>query len=110
MACSLANKYGTNEIVSAMIMAYLHKFNRDLVKPPLGEAELERHIVSDISFVRSHPLFTSDSSSLKGEAPKRADGISRRAIDVRSSQFQDDDKGFLHSLAINLNHKAMQLI
>ena len=37
-------------------------------------------------------------------------GISRRSVDVRSSQIQGDDKSFLHSLAINLNHKALQLI
>lgn len=37
-------------------------------------------------------------------------GISRRAVHVRSSQVQDDDKDFLHLLAINLNHKALQLI
>lgn len=76
MACSLANKIGTNEMASAMIVAYLREFNRDSVKPPLGEAELEKQIASGISFVISHPFFTGDASSLTGEAPKRADGIS----------------------------------
>ena len=36
-------------------------------------------------------------------------GISRRAIDVRSSQTQDQDKDFLHLLGINQSHGALQL-
>ena len=42
MACSLARTQGTTELSSAMIMAFLHKFNHESVKPPLGEAELEK--------------------------------------------------------------------
>lgn len=56
IACSLGNKYGTSQMDSEMIMAYLHDFNRDLVRPPLGKEELEKQVTSGISFVRTHPL------------------------------------------------------
>jgi len=75
MACSLANKYGTKKLASAVIVAYLREFNRDSVKPPLGEAELEKQITSGISFVQSHPFFTVDISSSTGDDAMQADGL-----------------------------------
>ncbi len=55
MACSLANKYGTDQIGSEGVVAAMQKFNYEKVRPPLELDELMTHVERAIDFVKNNP-------------------------------------------------------
>lgn len=55
MACSMANRYGTDAIGSEGVIAAMQKFNAEKVKPPLPMDELMMHVERAIEFVKANP-------------------------------------------------------
>lgn len=58
LACSLANKFGTNDVGREAVMATMQKFNAEKVRPPLeweGQNSLTMHVNRAIDFVAANP-------------------------------------------------------
>lgn len=55
IACSLANKYGTDAIGREGVVAAMQKFNAEKVRPPLPMEELMMHVERAIEFVDANP-------------------------------------------------------
>lgn len=55
IACSMANRYGTDAIGREGVVAAMQKFNAEKVKPPLPMEELMMHVERAIEFVAANP-------------------------------------------------------
>ncbi|UVG35138.1 DNA primase/polymerase/helicase [Microbacterium phage Cece] len=55
IACSLANKLGTDAIARESVIATMQKFNAEKVVPPLPMDELMMHVERAIEFVAANP-------------------------------------------------------
>lgn len=55
IACSLANKLGTDPIARESVIATMQKFNAEKVRPPLPMDELMMHVERAIEFVDANP-------------------------------------------------------
>ncbi|URP22177.1 DNA primase/helicase [Microbacterium phage Big4] len=55
IACSMANKYGTDAMSREVVIAAMQKFNAEKVKPPLPMDELMLHVERAIEFVHNNP-------------------------------------------------------
>lgn len=55
IACSMANRYGTDAIGREGVVAAMQKFNAEKVKPPLPMDELMMHVERAIEFVDANP-------------------------------------------------------
>lgn len=55
IACSLANKLGTDPIAREAVVSTMQKFNAEKVKPPLPMDELMMHVERAIEFVHANP-------------------------------------------------------
>ena len=55
IACSMANKYGTEPGDQEVIVAAMQKFNAEKVHPPLPMDELMLHVERAIEFVKANP-------------------------------------------------------
>lgn len=64
IACSLANKLGTDAIARESVIATMQKFNAEKVRPPLPMDELMMHVERAIEFVDANPKkdFNSDAA------------------------------------------------
>lgn len=59
LACSLANKYGTDPVSRSMIETTLIRFNAEMIRPPLeldGPNSLLMHVRRAIEFVAANPI------------------------------------------------------
>lgn len=56
IACSLANRLGTDPIARESVIATMQKFNAEKVRPPLPMDELMLHVERAIEFVDANPL------------------------------------------------------
>ncbi len=55
IACSMANRYGTDAIGREGVVAAMQKFNAEKVVPPLPMEELMMHVERAIEFVHANP-------------------------------------------------------
>lgn len=85
IACSMANRYGTDAIGTEGVIAAMQKFNAEKVKPPLPMDELMLHVERAIEFVKANPK----NDAARNKALGKEIGIVLRNT---SAMVNDDDK------------------
>lgn len=67
IACSMANKLGTDPIAREAVVASMQKFNAEKVRPPLPMDELMVHVERAIEFVAANPKNDNDRDRALGK-------------------------------------------
>jgi len=74
MACSMANKYGTDPMARSFIETQMIRFNHEMVRPPLeveGQGGLMQHVHRAIDFVAANPKDSARFSAAGTDAERK---------------------------------------
>lgn len=93
IACSLANRFGTDELARELICDYLISWNVSSVKPPMeveGPNSLLMHANRAIDYVAANPLEFSYLSAVSGTSGSLQDPSDASVVEWLSGNFEEN--------------------